>query len=214
MTYDPKSKFSHRNSFQITHTLLYKNEKSNSQKNTRLKSTAPAFLRHDRPAVAAGPSREYETRPSAPRGGPATNPPPEMWTKSGSDVGRAAAVSSDSQRRLPYVPPRSSEHFHRLKFYGALEKRERRTPQEPVWTRSGSSLGSAAGGSGAPVSPLGSGRGSPGSPFQSMSPRSRSFLPWITPLLVHGCGPARVRQRMISRAPLNTAPRSRAHPPY
>ena len=131
----------------------------------------------DRQPLLAPVGRHGDAPERPAEGGPATNPPPEMWTKSGSDVGRAAAVSSDSQRRLPYVPPRSSEHFHRLKFYGALEKRERRTPQEPVWTRSGSSLTSAAGGSGAPVSPLGSGRGSPGSPFQSMSPRSRSFLP-------------------------------------
>ena len=105
----------------------------------------------------------------------------EMWNSGGAGRERGAAtgdgrsaLSPESQRRLPYVPARSSDHFHRLKFYGALEKRERRTPQEPIWARVGQDSLDSAGGSGAPVSPV-SGRGSPRSPFMSTSPRS--FLP-------------------------------------
>ena len=80
-------------------------------------------------------------------------------------------VALGNSKRAPYVPERSSDQFHRMKFYGALEKRERQSPSQPHYQSHMSSNSTE------PLPAHNSpayGSRSPGSPGWS-SPRS--FLP-------------------------------------
>ena len=73
------------------------------------------------------------------------------------------------QKRAPYIPERSSDQFHRMKFYGALEKVERQSPAQSHYQNHYSSQ-STEPGQRSPGSP-----GYGGSPSWTSSPRT--FLP-------------------------------------
>jgi hypothetical protein len=102
-------------------------------------------------------------------------------------------------KRQPYVPERSSDQFHRMKFYGALERRERESPAQPHYQSHWSSHSTEPGNR----SPAYGSRtpGSPGSPGWGQSPRS--FLPPsnIVPSYLYMIGANRGASNLRGRKP-------------
>lgn len=91
------------------------------------------------------------------------------------------------QKRQPYIPERNSDQFHRMKFYGALERVERRSPAQPHYQEHYSSGGP--------------GGRSPGSPQFSTSPRSFLPPPNVVPSYLYMVGANRNASNTRGRKP-------------
>lgn len=111
-------------------------------------------------------------------------------------------------KRQPYIPERNSDQFHRMKFYGALERVERRSPAQPHYQ---DHYNSGGGSGGSPrYGPGGSPAYSPGSPGWGQSPRSFLPPPNVVPSMLYMVGTNRGVSNARGRKPSeHDAPQSR-----